>query len=159
MGNIYKHLAFLLIITPLYSKKPFHSINSFLKMNLDDSPQSFDYTFLIPKKKEGESSFRRAEIIFFIALPFAILYSSGVTRLANRNGNLTYSDKRLFGKGNAKFFFVNHARFFIIINCILWSGNIAFNDFYENLEPDNRESFITAMDGYRMDLNFFRVDY
>lgn len=118
---------------------------------------------MTPEKNSGETPLRRADIIFFIALPFTILYGTLLTLLLDTSVGLkasVQSGQIYIGKLSGPAFLpkvLDTNVLFIAANAALWSASIAHNDFFENLAERNREVLAERIDELRFHLNFFRT--
>lgn len=118
---------------------------------------------LTPEKKSGQTPLRRADIIFFIALPFTILYGTLLTLVLDYSVGLkgsVESGKIYLGQLTGPAFLpkvLDTNVLFIAANAALWSASIAHNDFSENLAERNREVLAERLDELRFHLNFFRT--
>ena len=124
---------------------------------------------LIPPPATGEHPARRFEVLFFIALPFSILFSTAIPLLLNQamglraaalTGAAFNSESFTAGWNNAMaVLWVRSDVLFIGINSVLWSGSIALNDYLETREAYGGEKLRRAMDANRIDLTLLRLAF
>lgn len=111
----------------------------------------------------GEHPARRFDVIFFIALPFAILFSTLMPTLLSFGTGLRASATAGVPLGLSDFTWSNlYLRsdiLFIGINSVLWSTSIAVNDYKEGREPLAGEKLRRAMDANRIDLTLLRLAF
>jgi hypothetical protein len=108
----------------------------------------------------GETPVRRFDILFFIALPFAILYSTlADTLFSTATGIKIGLDRKSTGSATPFVYpdaSVNGNVLFIGMNAVIWSGVIAFNDFYEKEKPLREDYFKNFLSQARSDIYLFR---
>jgi hypothetical protein len=111
----------------------------------------------------GEHPARRFDVILFIALPFAILFSTLMPTILSFGTGLRASATAGVPLGLSDFTWSNlYLRsdiLFIGINSVLWSTSIAVNDFQEGREPLAGEKLKRAMDANRIDLTLLRLAF
>ncbi|HMB01468.1 MAG TPA: hypothetical protein VKS21_10830 [Spirochaetota bacterium] len=91
---------------------------------------------------------RRSEIIFFIALPFTILYNKQIMELIHRRGQVTiFENKQSFR---------NYERLYVVSNSLLWASVISFNSIYEHVTASAPAGFSKEINTYRIALNILR---
>ncbi len=119
-------------------------------------------------QKESIDFFRKSEIIFFISLPFTILYTNFLNNIFLNiiditiilNGYRPTGSVGLRPTGTINNFFIP-SNLFIWINPILWSGVISFNYPIEKLFKSELSTYLNSKDQYRYryDMSFYQSSF
>ncbi|MBN8218321.1 MAG: hypothetical protein J0L75_16880 [Spirochaetes bacterium] len=111
----------------------------------------------------GEHPARRFDVIFFIALPFTILFTSLVPGLLGLGTGLRAGIVEKSSVKASEFpwasLYLRSDILFIGINSVLWSASIAINDFQEGRDPLAGDRLRRAMDDSRIDLTLLRMAF
>ncbi len=108
----------------------------------------------------GETPFRRFDILFFISLPFAILYSTLADTLFSYATGLKIGIDQKTAISSIPFTYqdssINGNVLFIGLNAVLWSSVIAYNDYFEKSDTSREDLFKSFLIKARSDIYFFR---
>lgn len=125
-------------------------------------PESLRQSLVPPAP--AESALRRADVLFFIAIPFAVLWNTLTQTILNSvvglRGNLLYN--QTFSGASAFVMNDRGARsdvIYIAFSSMLWSGAIAWNDYLETHLPARAAVLREGSVAPGLDLHLLRLKF
>lgn len=130
--------------------------------DLPSPPESLRQS-LVPQTT-AESPLRRADVILFIALPFAILWNTLTQTILNQLVGWRGDILNQKSPGGPSLFVFNERgvrsdMLFIAFSSILWSGTIAWNDYLETHHPAQAQTLKDNSGPLGLDLHLLRVAF